>query len=294
MQEQQPFHFSYPAMGTQWAVTVWDHVQKKNLLALQEEVIRQTRLFDATYSRFTSASLISSLVARRGRVRVPSDLVQMLRLYSRLYDHSCGKCNPLIGCTLSDMGYDAQYSLAPKQHIRTAPDFHDALTIVDDETIDLHQEVSIDLGALGKGYFVDVLSAFLANQGVERFLVNGSGDIYYRGAGVPIRCGLEHPGDASKAIGVLTLTEGAFCASAGNRRRWATYHHTIDPQTLVSPQTILATWTVARNAALADGLSTCLFLVEPERFTHAFPFEYCILSDRYTVNRSAGFTAELF
>ncbi len=217
----------------------------------------------------------------------------MLRLYERLNKLSGGKLNPLVGFALSDLGYDATYSLTPKDTVRPVPELASALRIIDDTHIDLQENVLIDLGALGKGFFVDKIAAYLRRQGVRRFLVNGSGDIYYEGNGTPIRAGLEHPEDPTKVIGVIEIERGALCASASNRRRWGAYHHTIDPQALTSPEDIVATWVRADSAALADGLCTCLFLTEPQRYGD-IPFEYCLLNPEYKIKRSAGFTAELF
>lgn len=280
-------------MGTQWSVSVWDELDPTVLATLQKSVLEQSYAFDQTYSRFKKSSLIWQLVERTGVTEVPADLVAMLRLYETLHDLSDGKCNPLVGFALSDLGYDAEYSLHTKEHVRAVPQFADALRIVDDTHIELKQSVLIDLGALGKGYFVDKLSAYLRRQGVRRFLVDGSGDIYYQGDGQSIRAGLEHPNDVTKAIGVVTLGNGAMCASCGNRRQWQGRNHILDPQTLRSPSDILATWVIAPTAAVADGLATCLFFMEPERFAQTFRFEYCIMNHERRLKRSPGFAAEL-
>lgn len=290
----EPRVFRYESMGTHWGITVWDAVSDDAFSDLEKTIIALSQDFDRTYSRFIKTSLIWSLTHATGTVEVPAHLVTMLRLYETLYDLTSGHCNPLIGFTLSDMGYDADYSLTPKEHIRPVPSLHDALQIVDDTHIALQESVLIDLGALGKGYFVDIIKTFLQKKGIARFLVDGSGDIYYQGNGTPIRAGLEHPDDPTKAIGVLTFTDGALCASAGNRRKWASYQHTIDPFSLTSPQDIIATWVRADTAALADGLATCLFMTEPETLQHPLSFEYCLLNKDYHIKNSTGFPAEFF
>lgn len=290
---QDPRRFSYESMGTQWNISIWDEIADEILKEYEAEIKKQSTEFDHAFSRFIKTSLIWKLTEQRGKVKVPKDLVSMLRLYQQLHDLSGGKCNPLIGFALSDLGYDAEYSLETKKDVRPVPDFHAALSIIDDEHIELKESVLIDLGALGKGYFVDKISAFLKEKGIKKYLVDGSGDIYYSGNGTPIRAGLEHPGDAKKAIGVLEMKEGAMCSSAGNRRKWGKYHHTVDPHTLTSPGEIIATWVTADSAALADGLATCLFFCAPEKFA-PLKFEYCLLNPSYHVKRSAGFVAELF
>jgi thiamine biosynthesis lipoprotein len=290
----EPQKFAYESMGTQWAVTVWDGIDPAVFAGLQKDILKQSQEFDRTYSRFIKTSLIWELTRKTGVVEVPADLVSMLQIYEKLHDLSDGKCNPLVGFALSDLGYDADYSLKAKPGIRPVPRFQDGVRLVDATHIELKQPVLIDLGALGKGFFVDKLVAYLKRQGLRRFLVDGSGDIYYQGDGEAIRCGLEHPGDHTKAIGVINLKLGALCASSGSRRNWEGRNHILDPQTLASPEEILATWVIAPTAAVADGLATCLFFVEPERFLNDCRFEYCILNRDYKLKRSAGFTAELF
>ncbi len=289
-----PHRFSYESMGTTWAVTIWDDIDVSRIEEMKHHIVEQSTAFDQTYSRFIKTSLIWSLTEKRGIVEVPRDLTAMLRLYEKLNMLSDGKCNPLVGFAISDMGYDADYSLKPKETIRSVPDFQKAIRIVDDTHIELFESVLIDLGALGKGYFVDIITAFLHKNGVKRFLVDGSGDMFYKGDGQPLRVGLEHPGDATKVIGVIELQDGAMCGSGSNRRKWDKYHHTIDPFSLTSPQDVIATWVIADSAAVADGLATCLFLAEPKRFEKDLRFEYCILNKDYKLKRSAGFAAELF
>ncbi len=289
-----PRAFAYASMGTIWTITIWDPIDEEHFSRLAREIPSRSRAFGKTYSRFDRSSLVWSLTERRGTVEVPADLVEMLRLYELLYRASGGKCTPLVGFALRDLGYDERYSLTPKETVSPVPPLPDALRIVDDTHIELRQSVLLDLGALGKGYFVDRIADLLAAEGVRRFLVDGSGDVYYRGDGQPLRAGLEHPGDPTKAIGVFTITEGALCGSAGNRRRWRQYHHTIDPHTLRSPEEVIATWAYAGTAALADGLATCLFFAEPEAIEGLPPFEYCVLNREYRVRRSRGFAAELF
>lgn len=293
MMNVSPSVFGYESMGTTWKVSIWDVIDAAVLKDIGASIRAQSQAFDETYSRFKKSSLIWSLAKKSGVVEVPHDLISMLRLYEQLFDATDGACTPLLGFALSDLGYDSEYSLQEQVTIRPVPNFHDALTIVDDTHLDLHQSVLLDLGALGKGFFVDKLSIFLTKKGIRRFLVNGSGDIYYHGKET-IRAGLEDPEDEAKAIGVLPMQTGALCASAGNRRAWGKHTHILNPKTLESPKDILAVWVLAENAALADGLATCLFFVAPESLREQFSFEYCILNRERRVKKSEGFAAELF
>ena len=61
----------------------------------------------------------------------------MLRIYELLSPLSGGFLNPLVGFALSDMGYDADYSMKTKASIRPVPKLESALTIIDENTIEL-------------------------------------------------------------------------------------------------------------------------------------------------------------
>ncbi|MCR4326130.1 MAG: FAD:protein FMN transferase [Candidatus Roizmanbacteria bacterium] len=290
----KPCSFAYESMGTSWNISIWDRLSSVEFETVRKKIISLSQDFDQTYSRFIPSSFVSQLATKTGVVTVPAHWVPMLRIYMKLYSLSGKKFTPLIGKTLADMGYDQTYSLKPKKQIRTVPDLNTTVQIIDDTHIKIHEPVLFDFGALGKGYAVELIQAYLQTQGVKRFLVNGSGDIAYVGNGAPITVGLEHPLDTSKVIGSIEMRDGAMCSSGANRRVWNTYHHIIDPQLLSSPTDIVATWVIADSATIADALATALFLCPPEAFSPAFPFEYCILNRQMRVKRSAGFSATLY
>ena len=289
--------FSYESMGTSWEISIWDNIPQEQLTEIKEGVIGMSRTFDETYSRFIKTSLVWRLATEPGTTEIPGDLTQMLLVYQRLYHPSDKKLNPLIGFSISDLGYDADYTLTPKESIRATPDFEETLTLKLPNSLTLREPALIDVGALGKGFFVDKIATLLSSRGIERYLVNGSGDIFYcggkKGAEIAINVGLEDPADSQKVLGIIALKRGSICASGINRRVWSTYNHVIDPHTLSSPTETLATWVMAPTATYADALASCLFFVEPEKLSE-FTFEYCILNKDRNIKRSAGFTAELF
>lgn len=283
------------AMGCLWSIQVWDELSLPVWSEVQTRIIEECTAFDETFSRFKKTSLIWRLANTVGKFSVPPTFIEMLHLYQRLYRVTGGRYNPLIGNTISDLGYDAEYSLTPKAQIRLTPSLLEAVEIIDEQTIRQNLPVMFDVGALGKGYFVDRASVILREYNIQRFLVNGSGDVFYQTAAKePLLAGLEHPGDASMVIGRTKLVNQAMCASSGNRRKWDKYHHIIDPLTQTSPNEILASWIKAETTMLADGLATAAFLVPVEELRREFVFEYCLLNPEYKVKRSAGFEVELY
>src|SRR3989344_3659400 len=161
------------------------------------------------------------------------------------------------------------------------------INLLEKNRILITEPVLIDIGALGKGYFVDLIVAFLRKEGITNFLVDGSGDMYYQSSeNRTLKIGLEDPSDETKVIAKVDFSGGAMCSSAGNRRKWRQYHHIIDPISSESPKDILATWAIAQNTALADGLATSLFLVSPETLLPHYDFEYLIFNTARRVKQS--------
>lgn len=293
---KSPHKHTYDAFGSHWEITIWDDCTSSRFHALMQEILARSERFEESFSRFRPTSFVSRLAEEKqtGDIEVPEHFVAMLRPYFQLHNATDGKITPLIGHTLSDLGYDAEYSLTPKDILRFPTDLLETVEILDDSHISLTYPTLFDFGAIGKGYFCDRIADFLRENNIRKFLVNGSGDIVYEGNGETIRVGLEHPGNTTKVIGSIEMTQGAFCASGTNRRRWREYHHIIDPDTATSPTHLLATWVIAENAATADLLATALFLAEPQTLREAFPFEYATLDPTLTLRQSPDFGAETY
>ncbi len=111
---------------------------------------------------------------------------------------------------------------------------------------------------------MDLVAALVPGEVV----VDASGDLAVRG--MPQRVALEHPYDPRRAIGVVTVTDGALCASAANRRTWGDgLHHVLDARTGLPVRTVAATWALADSAMIADAAATALFFEGGPEFAHA-------------------------
>ncbi len=201
--------------------------------------------------------------------------------------------SPLVGRTLESLGYDRAYTLRASATPAPVPAWEDALAW-DGRALTTVRPVYLDVGAAGKGYLVDIVSALLLEAGHEEFIVDGSGDIRHHGPTV-MRVGLEHPLDTSMAIGIANVRDGAICSSATNRRAWGDgLHHVIDATTGLPTRGIIATWAVADTALEADGLATALFFADPARLAETFDFTYVRMHATGRVEFSPTFDGELF
>jgi thiamine biosynthesis lipoprotein len=228
-----------------------------------------------------------------GTWRFPAEAPALFELYRRLYEATGGAVSPLVGRALENLGYDRAYSLRPTGAAVTVPAWDEAVAW-DGETLTTVQPVLLDVGAAGKGMLVDLISARLTASGHTDAIVDGSGDIRRIGA-EPIRVGLEHPLDTTKAIGIALVGNVAICSSATNRRAWGNgLHHVIDATTGLPTHNVIATWAIAATALEADGLATALFFADPSALAARFDFTWVRMFSTGQVEFSPNLDGEMF
>ncbi|KND50332.1 MAG: thiamine biosynthesis lipoprotein [Parcubacteria bacterium C7867-003] len=282
--------FTFEAIGTQWVIDTPKELSSHEEALLLTKIKNRIDIFDKDYSRFRQDSLVTKISKESGDFTMPPDADKMLSLYKQMYDITSGLVTPLVGQVLVDTGYDENYSLVPKNPIKSPA--WDEVMEWKGPILKMKKPKLLDFGAGGKGYLVDIVSEILESEGINEYCVDAGGDMRHRGEKIDV--GLEHPEDIESVIGVVKLTNKSLCGSAGNRRKWADYNHVINPQTLTSPKDILAVWVTAENTLLADLLTTGLSFVSPETLQKHFKFEYLIFRHDHSIEKSNGFNAELF
>lgn len=281
----------FEAIGTSWNISIPGVPEHLPLKLLEEKVITLIAEFDKVYSRFRADSLVAKASKAVGEYIFPEHAANLFAIYKQAYDLTGGLFTPMIGRTLEQAGYDAQYSLQVKT-LASPPGWHESIAYMHPVLL-VKKPVLLDFGAAGKGYLVDMVGALLADLGISTFIIDAGSDMLVRGQDQQ-QVGLEDPENPDQVIGVAKVQNQSLCASAGNRRAWGDFHHIINPRSLVSPKHILATWVVAETAVVADLIATCLFLIAPANLEQVFQFEYLILNSDRSVNYSLGFPAELF
>ncbi|WP_258802589.1 FAD:protein FMN transferase [Pseudarthrobacter sp. NS4] len=281
--------FSFDGIGTRWDIST------PVLLgpSLQARLLARVEKFDADWSRFRSDSLVMAMARTPGRYHFPAEADQLGELYRTLYGITGGAMTPLVGASLERLGYDAAYSLRPAGPPLPAPAWEGVLDW-SGTTITATAPVVLDIGAAGKGLLVDLLATELAAEGVDTFVIDGSGDLLARGPqSIPV--GLEHPYRPEQAIGVVPLSGRALCASAANRRAWGDgLHHVLDGMTGQPVRTAVATWALADTAVLADALATALFFVPGAELQETFQFSWLTVFSDGSAAYSEEFEGTLF
>ena len=276
----------FEAIGTRWEISSSADLPAEARAAVTSIIDR----FDREWSRFRADSLVTRLGAEGGSFTAP-DAGAMLDAYRDLSEATGGAVNPLVGASLSALGYDAGYSLTPREPLAAPADWARRLDWSGDR-VTLSAPALVDVGAIGKGRLVDRVFEVLAHVDGD-IVVDAGGDLRARGA--EVRVGLEHPYDVSKAIGVVTLQDAALCASAINRRAWGDgLHHVLDARTGVPVRTWAATWAIAADAMRADAVATALFFDGGPELAAAWGVEWVRMTTDGRVERSPACPAELF
>jgi thiamine biosynthesis lipoprotein len=290
------FSFKFDAIGTSWEIDTPAPLVAETRAHILDLVER----FDSIYSRFRHDSIVTRIAnaADGGRFSFPADARPMFDLYDRLHDATDGAVDPLVGRDLELLGYDGNYVLVPDDEGIAATAAHRPLWRRDVQregnAITTRRPLVVDVGAVGKGRLVDLISDLLAAEGFNDCVVDGSGDILHRGH-TPLDVGLEHPRDPDMVIGIANLINGSLCASASNRRTWGDgLHHVLDGRTGRPTTDVIATWAIAANTATADGLATALFFGASSRLMTMFDFSFVRMFADGRVEVSDNFDGELF
>ena len=140
---------------------------------------------------------------------------------------------------------------------------------INDEGVLLPAGMSIDLGAIAKGYISDCIARFLMDRGVESGFLNFGGNVRTIGSkpdGTSWRIGIQDPEGVrdQSIVGVVTLIGDSVVTSGIYERGFwvddVCYHHILDTETGWSVQNELAGISiVAKDACTGDALSTTVF-----------------------------------
>ncbi len=280
------WHFE--AIGTAWQIDTQAPLSEP----VRAKVLDRIDEFDRVWSRFRSDSVVSAIASGAGEWPLPEEAAMLLGFYDELHDATDGAVNPLIGRTLADLGYDANYSLVAMDAPSGVPSW--STIEYSAPVLTTTEAVLIDVGAAGKGLLVDLVSTIVQSQRSE-FTVNASGDLFHGGS-LPIKVALEDPRDPTMAIGVAELGPGlALCASATNRRSWGDgLHHVLDARTGWPTDDVIATWVVATGCMRADGLATAHFLAQSAVLMGRFQHEFVRMHADGHVEWSPDFPGEVF
>ena len=247
------------------------------------------QLFDI-YNNYDGINNLKTINDNAGvaPVKVDRELEEFMEYVVIKYHDTNGKVNVAMGSELSiwykyrNQGIEdpASAELPPTALLSAAANQMDIEDVIVDRnkcTVYLSQSgMSLDVGAVAKGYACQKVAEKLIDEGFENFVISAGGNVYAHGApqdgsGVKWSVGVQNPDILSSASFVDTVfVSGKAVVTAGGYERYytvngQTYSHIIDPETLMPADNYLSVTVIADDSALADYMATELFLTDYER-----------------------------
>ena len=218
-------------------------------------------------------------------VTVDSRIIDMLLYAKEMYTLTGGRLNIAMGSVLSiwhDYRSEAEDNygvgeLPPMEELEAAAQHTDINNLIIDEennTVYISDpQMTLDVGAIGKGYAVEMVAQMLEQQGITGYVINVGGNIRtvgLKGNGDKWLAGIETPfdDDDEPYLAYIGLA-GETIVTSGSYQRYyfvdgKEYHHIIDKDTLMPAVGFVSVSVICQNSADGDGLSTALFCMPLE------------------------------
>ncbi len=281
------------------------------------ELAEYHRLFTIyhRYDGLENLCTVNELVNGEHRtVTVDRRIIDMLMFAKEMHGITDGRVSIAMGSVLSiwheyrEIGINSPSNaeLPPHELLADASLHTDIDSMVIDEensTVTLlDPKMKLDVGAIAKGYAVEMVARSLEERGISGYVINVGGNVRAVGSkpdGTPWTVGIENPdGEAEEAYFAYLNLSGKSLVTSGTYQRYyivdgERYHHIIDPETLMPAERYLMISVVTDSSARGDALSTALFCMSLEdglKLIESLPDTDAmwVLSDG-TQHTSAGF-----
>ena len=259
------------AMDTIMTIRVWG--DEEDVSAAVSEINRLDALFSVTNENSEICAL-----NRDGEAELSIDTYDLLIKALALSRRTDGAFDPTVYPLVELWGFTKDTQEIPSQN-----EIDDAVALVGYEQLGNDLDVTycsvdgkIDLGGIAKGYTAQKVVDLLADRGIETAFLSLGGNVQTLGSkpdGEPWAVGIADPENPSNAIACLRFSGSLALVTSGGYQRYfeengVRYHHILDPKTGLPADTGLTSVTVlAQDGALADGLSTALFVMGMDKAT---------------------------
>ena len=272
--------FSGPTMGSTYSIK---YVRRSGLPAqadVRVEVEKILADIDRQMSTYRSDSDIerfNALPASRCQA-MPTSILELIRVGEQLSVQSDGSYDLTVEPLLNLWGFGPQ---ARGEKVPTAEALAEARKRVGHQHLRIEGDrlckdaaVEVDFNSIAAGYAVDMIAARLEAMGIHDYLAEATGELKasgHKADGSPWRIALEEPRDDRQVAERVIAVDGFGLSTSGDYRNYfeqdgQRFSHTFDARSGAPVSHKLASVTVIHPSALmADGLSTLLLILGPER-----------------------------
>ena len=247
---------------------------------VHDELLFYHRLFDI-YNTYDGISNLKTVNDQAGiaPVTVDETIIQLLLDCKAYYTATGGRVNAFMGSVLqlwhearNDGLDDPVHAYLPDADaLAEAASHTDPNAVIIDEAASTvyiaDPQLRLDVGAIAKGWAAQQVT----KSAPAGLLISVGGNVCATGpkdaSGTPWVVGIQDP-DGGDYLHTLYVTGGSIVTSGDYQRAYAVdgvvYHHIIDPDTLYPSLHWRSVTIVCADSALADALSTALFLLPLE------------------------------
>ena len=299
------------SMGSEVHLTAWT-ADERAATAAFDTVFDEFDRLDALMSVWKEGSDIEKLNRAAGDKAVPvsADVREVLNMARQASEWTDGKFDVTFGALsgLWKFDHDLDGNIPARADVLLRLPLIDYLKLEVDQakgTAFLKQKgMRAHLGGIGKGYAVDRAAAIMRGRGINDFMIQSGGDLYVAGrrGDRPWRAGIQDPrGPAGSIFAAMDLSDSAFSTSGDYERFFMKdgrrYHHIIDPDLGEPARGSRSVTIVTPRAVVADGLSTGVFILGPEKgmalIERLQGVEGVIVTDSNNLLVSSGLTRRL-
>ena len=249
------------------------------------------KLYDI-YSDYEGINNIKTINDNAGiqPVEVDKQIIDLINFSKDWYNRTGGKTNIAMGSVLRiwhDYREEAERDpenakIPPMEKLLEASRHTDIdKVIVDDEKGTVYlvdKEMRLDVGAVAKGYAVEVVVKEIMEEGFVSGIVDAGGNA--RTIGKPLDyvrekwgIGIQNPDESivsdSGVLEVIFVDDASVVTSGDYQRYYVVddkrIHHIIDPETLMPGDYFRSVTIVTEDSGVADFLSTTIFLMSYEK-----------------------------
>lgn len=242
---------------------------------VHDTLLHYHQLFDI-YNDYAGCNNLKTVNDQAGvaPVEVDGDIIRLLLECREFYDATGGKVNVAMGSVLA-LWHDARTAglddpanarlpdRAALENAAAHMDFDAVIIDEDASTVFISDpETRLDVGAVAKGWSAQRA----AENAPEGLLISVGGNVCATGpkteAGDPWVIGIQDP-DGGDYLHTVCVTGGSVVTSGTSTYLvdGESYHHIIDPETLMPSRYWRSVTVVCADSGIADALSTALFLM---------------------------------
>jgi thiamine biosynthesis lipoprotein len=271
-ESKSTINISGAAQGTSYNITYLAGAYSN----YRESIDSIFKKIDLALSTYVPESIISRVNRNDTNVLVDDHFSVVLKRSIEVSESTDGLFDVTVAPLVNAYGFGtARNAAVDQKRIDTLLNYigYTKVKLMDNKVVKDSPELKLDFNAIGQGYTVDVLAAFLDNKGIHDYLIELGGEIKAKGRkldGSLWTVGIEQPEETKGAEISLNTKVGLdnmALATSGNYKKFYVergkkYTHIINPVTgLMAKTNLLSATVLAADCMTADAYATAFMVM---------------------------------